>query len=69
MTLGSATVEPGTSAAALPRQEDLVMERLVAAYFIAALTFLSISMLGGILMALQLVHWNPLNGVELLAPG
>ena len=53
----------------LPRQEDLVIERLVAAYFIVSLIFLSISMLGGILVALQLVHWNPLNGIELLAPG
>lgn len=53
----------------LPHHEDLVMERIVMAYFVAALSYMAISMLGGILMALQLVHWNPLNGIELLAPG
>ena len=26
-------------------------------------------MLGGILMALQLVSWNPLKGIELFSPG
>jgi cytochrome c oxidase cbb3-type subunit 1 len=49
--------------------DDLVDRRLVMWYFGAALTFLFISMLGGILMALQLVHWNPLVGIELLSPG
>lgn len=52
-----------------PRHKDLVDERLVQWYFYAALTYLLISMLGGILMALQLVRWNPLNGIELLSPG
>lgn len=33
------------------------------------MTFLFISMLGGLLMALQLVSWNPLNGIELMAAG
>ncbi len=54
------TVEP-------PR--ELVETRLVLWYFLAALTYLTISMLGGFLMALQLVHWNPLRGIELLSPG
>jgi|GEM_PF-6272521 len=53
----------------LPRQPELVMERLVAACFVAALACLAISMLGGLLVALQRVHWNPLDGIELLAPG
>ncbi len=51
------------------RHEDLVDEPIVVAYFLAALTFLFISMLAGLLMALQLVHWNPLQGIELLSPG
>ncbi len=51
------------------RHEDLVDEPIVVAYFIAALSFLFISMLAGMLMALQLVHWNPLQGFELLSAG
>ncbi|MFO0914309.1 MAG: cbb3-type cytochrome c oxidase subunit I [Pirellulales bacterium] len=47
----------------------LVEERLVLWYFYAALLFLTISMLAGILMALQLVNWNPLVGIELLSAG
>jgi cytochrome c oxidase cbb3-type subunit 1 len=53
----------------VPRHEELVEERLVRWYFYAAILFLGISMLGGILMAFQLVHWNPFRGVELLSPG
>ncbi len=48
---------------------ELVEERLVRWYFWMALLFLGISMLGGILMAAQLIHWNPFNGVEFLSPG
>nr|MCS5618084.1 cbb3-type cytochrome c oxidase subunit I [Pirellulales bacterium] len=55
--------------AAVPAHEDLVDEKIVGAHFVASLVFLTISMLAGILMALQLVHWNPLVGVELLSPG
>ncbi|MEX2112717.1 MAG: cbb3-type cytochrome c oxidase subunit I, partial [Pirellulales bacterium] len=51
------------------RHEDLVDEPIVVAYFIAALGFLFISMLAGLLMALQLVHWNPLQSFELLSAG
>ena len=47
-----------------PRHEELVDERLVMWYFFAALSYMTISMLAGILMALQLVDWNPLNGIE-----
>ncbi|MBM4077618.1 MAG: cytochrome oxidase, partial [Planctomycetes bacterium] len=53
----------------LPQHDQLVEERLVAWYYIAALTYLTISMLGGFLMAFQLVHWNPLRGIELFSPG
>ena len=49
--------------------EDLVDTRLVKWFFLAACFYLLISMLGGILMALQLVHWNPLAGIELFSPG
>ena len=49
--------------------DRLVDERLVLSYFLAALGYLTISMLAGMLMALQLVHWNPLRGIELLSPG
>ncbi len=57
------------SPAEMPRHDELVDERLVMWYYFAALTFLTISMLAGILMALQLVDWNPLNGLELFSPG
>ncbi len=53
----------------IPDPEKLVDARLVRWWFIMALTYLGISMLGGLLMALQLVHWNPLNGLEFLSPG
>lgn len=48
---------------------DLVEERLVCWYFLAALTYLFISLTGGLLMAVQLVQWNPLQGIEYLSPG
>lgn len=47
----------------------LVDERLVLWYFLAALAYFSLSLLAGLLMALQLVNHNPLRGVELLSPG
>ena len=59
----------GTVDGDLPRHEELVDERMVRWHFIAALTYLAISLLAGLLMALQLIHWNPLRGVELLSPG
>lgn len=49
--------------------DGLVEERLVLWYFLAALTYLFISLLGGLMMALQLVQWNPLAGSEYLSPG
>lgn len=53
----------------MPRHRDLVDERLVRWFLYASLFFLGISMLAGLLMALQLVHWNPFRGTELLSPG
>jgi cytochrome c oxidase cbb3-type subunit 1 len=49
--------------------EELVETRLVIWFFLAALSYLFVSMLGGMHMALQLVHWNPLQGIEWLSPG
>ncbi len=53
----------------LPRHEQLVDERLVCWYFLAALAYLLVSMSGGFLMAFQLIRHNPLNGIELFSPG
>ena len=53
----------------LPRHRDLVDERLVFWYFVAALFFMFVSMLGGLLMGLQLIRINPFTGIELLSPG
>jgi cytochrome c oxidase cbb3-type subunit 1 len=49
--------------------DELVDERLVLWYFLAALVYLFVSMSGGLMMALQLVNWNPLAGSEYLSPG
>src|ERR1044072_6917127 len=54
---------------AAPRHEDLVEERRSGWYCYIALTFLLISMLAGILMAFQLMAFNPLRGIELFSPG
>ena len=48
---------------------SLVMERLVCCYFLAALAYMAVSLLGGLLMALQLINHNPLKGIELFSPG
>ncbi|MBI3464932.1 MAG: cbb3-type cytochrome c oxidase subunit I, partial [Planctomycetes bacterium] len=48
---------------------ELVERRLVAWYFLAALSYMGISLVGGLIMALQLVHWNPLAGIEAFSPG
>ncbi len=58
-----------TAQGELPQHEDLVDERLVLWFYLAALAYMSVSILGGFLMALQLVQWNPLGGIELLSPG
>src|SRR5690349_6911091 len=53
----------------LPNAIELIEPRLIRWYFYAALTYLFISMLAGLLMASQLIRINPLNGIELLSPG
>jgi cytochrome c oxidase cbb3-type subunit 1 len=47
----------------------LVIERLVFWYLVAALGYMAVSMLGGLLMALQLINHNPMRGFELFSPG
>lgn len=49
--------------------DRLVDRRLVLWYYLAALTYMFISMLGGLLMAFQLIQHNGLQGIELLSPG
>jgi cytochrome c oxidase cbb3-type subunit 1 len=58
-----------SEAVAAIAEGKLVEERLVLWYFVAALGYLAISLAGGLLMALQLVEWNPLQGSEYLSPG
>lgn len=52
-----------------PRHHDLVDEVMVKAYFLMALTFMVVSMLGGFLMGFQLIRHNPLSGIEFFSPG
>ncbi len=63
-----ASLALGETVAIVP-PENLVEERLVMWYFMAALTYMFLSMLAGILMALQLIRHNPLAGIELFSPG
>lgn len=67
------TTSPQVTAAraddSFPTHEQLVDERLVCWYFVAALVYLFVSFIGGLLMALQLVNWNPHQGIEYLSPG
>jgi cytochrome c oxidase cbb3-type subunit 1 len=58
-----------TLEAEIPRHEELVEERLVRWYFLAALGYMFVSMLGGFLMGFQLIRQNPFRGIELLSPG
>jgi cytochrome c oxidase cbb3-type subunit 1 len=47
----------------------LVIERLVFWYLIAALGYMVVSLLGGLIMSLQLINHNFLRGIELFSPG
>ena len=47
----------------------LVNERIVLFYFLAAIGYLLVSFAGGLIMALQLVRWNPFQVSEYLSPG
>ena len=59
MTVISTTTDESAADAIGP---GLVEERLVLWYFLAALVYLFISLTGGLMMALQLVQWNPHHG-------
>jgi len=54
---------------AIPRHAELVDEKIIIAFFLAALTYFYISLAGGFLMAFQLIRHNPLDGIELFSPG
>jgi cytochrome c oxidase cbb3-type subunit 1 len=60
---------PTATGQPLPRHEDLVDEKLVLWYFLAALGYMFVSLAGGFLMGFQLIRYNPLQGVELFSPG
>ncbi|MFO0909088.1 MAG: cbb3-type cytochrome c oxidase subunit I [Isosphaeraceae bacterium] len=53
----------------VPRHAELVNEPVVIAFFLAALGYLIISMLGGFLMGFQLVRISPFAGMEIFSPG
>jgi cytochrome c oxidase cbb3-type subunit 1 len=59
----------GAVSAAIPASAELVDERLVRWYHLAALGYLFVSLLAGFLMAFQLMRVNPLSGIELFSPG
>ncbi|MCA9237269.1 MAG: cbb3-type cytochrome c oxidase subunit I, partial [Planctomycetales bacterium] len=63
------TTYPGDADESTVDVANLVEERLVMWYFLAGLGYLMVSFAGGLLMALQLVKWNPLEGIEYLSPG
>ncbi len=63
------SVQESTPTANVPSPHSLVMERLIRLYFLASLTYLAISLLGGLLMAFQLINHNPLRGIEIFSPG
>jgi cytochrome c oxidase cbb3-type subunit 1 len=48
---------------------QLVNERLVFYYLVAALCYFGVALLAGLLFALQLLNHNPLSGIELFSPG
>ena len=58
-----------TTTAELPRHSELVDERLVRWYFLAATTYMTIAMLGGFLMGFQMIRHNPFAGIEIFSPG
>lgn len=59
-----ASVQPSPT-----QQQTLVNQRLVFWYFIASLVYFTLALTAGLLMALQLIDWNPLRGIELFSPG
>ncbi|MBL8817389.1 MAG: cbb3-type cytochrome c oxidase subunit I [Planctomyces sp.] len=66
--MSAASISTGAHAEA-HTHHDLVDEKIVRWYFITALIFLGTSMVAGILMAMQLIRHNPLNGIEIFSAG
>jgi cytochrome c oxidase cbb3-type subunit 1 len=65
----SAEIPATPSAATTINEAELVDRPIIMAYFLAALTYMLVSLAGGFLMAFQLIQHNPLQGIELLSPG
>lgn len=63
------TLEAQSSSLAKTPGDMLVNERLVAAYFIASLTYMLVAMLAGLLFSFQLSGIYPFPGVEIFSPG
>lgn len=53
----------------LPAHDRIVDEKLVLWFFMAAMLYLVVSFVGGLVMALQLINHNPLMNIEWLSPG
>jgi cytochrome c oxidase cbb3-type subunit 1 len=66
---GSIVAPPEPPESLVLSPSELVMSRLIRWYFLASLVYFSIALLGGLLMALQLLNHNPLRGIELFSPG
>ncbi len=54
---------------AIPSASDLVIRRLVLWHFVAALTFVFVAMLAGLLFSFQLIQIYPFPGMEAFSPG
>lgn len=65
----SAEIDAPAETQDIPRHAELVDERLVRWYFLAALIYFFASLAGGFLMAFQLIRHNPLDGIEIFSPG
>ncbi|MBL8850443.1 MAG: cbb3-type cytochrome c oxidase subunit I [Planctomycetaceae bacterium] len=65
----SAAISISPTAPATIDEHQLVDRPIIVAYFLAALTYMLVSLAGGFLMAFQLIQHNPLQGIELLSPG
>ena len=68
MNTPSANPSSATVASAVDT-DTLVDTRLVQWYYFAAISYLFLSMLGGFVMAFQLIRHNPLDGLEIFSPG
>jgi cytochrome c oxidase cbb3-type subunit 1 len=65
----TATAAPSAHDADFPHADSLVNERIVLAYFIAALAYMLVAMLAGLLFSLQFLQTYLFPGIELMSPG